>query len=183
MVYISGGNQLIDPTKILERVGVAEGMNVADLGCGGAGHFIIPAAKSVGNTGMAYAVDILRSVVKEVAKKARLEGVHNLKVIWANLEMYRSTQLPDNFLDMAFLINILFQSKEHLNILQEAKRILKTGGKLLVIDWKQVHIPFGPPLVDRVPLKEVKSLANSLGLVLEDEFDAGKYHYGLIFRK
>lgn len=183
MVYISGGTQLIDPVKTLERVGVSEGMAVADLGCGGSGHFSIHAAQMVGEKGMVYAVDIIRSALNEVAKKARLEGVKNLKTIWANLEIYRSTKLPDNSVDVALLKNVLFQSKEHSNIFQEAKRIIKPEGKLLVIDWNKTSAPFGPPLVDRVSPKEVKSLANSIQLQNIDEFAAGKYHFALVFQK
>lgn len=182
MAYISGGNKLIDPRATLKRIGVAQGMKVSDLGCGGAGHFVLPAAEMVGDSGMAYAVDILKSVLNEVSRKARLNGIQNLKTIWANLEIYQSTRIPDHMLDMAFLINILFQSKEHLNIFKEAKRIIKHGGKLLVIDWNQTHVPFGPPLIDRVSAKEVKSIANSLGFDLVDEFDAGKYHFALVFK-
>lgn len=183
MTYFSGGNQLIDAVKTLKRAGVFDGMKVADLGCGGAGHFVIPAARLVGSKGMAYAVDILRSVLDEVAKKARLDGVSNLKTIWANLETYHSVKLADNILDIAFLINILFQSKEHLTLFQEAKRLLKKGGKLLVIDWNKTSAPFGPPLVDRVSSKEVKSLAGSLGLTPIDEFVPGKYHFAVVFIK
>lgn len=183
MVYISGGNQLIDAKFILKKMHIREGMKVADLGCGGAGHFIIPAAKWVGKNTNAYAVDILRSVLDEVSKKARLMGIYNVKSIWANLEIPRSTQLPDNDLDAVFLINILFQSKEDKNIIMEAKRILKPGGKLLMIDWNQTIIPFGPPLVDRVNPEDIKTSAQTLGLKLAKEFDAGKYHFGLIFQK
>lgn len=183
MAYVSGGNQLIDAKFILKKMHIREGMRVADLGCGGAGHFIIPAAKWVGKNTNAYAVDILRSVLDEVSKKARLMGIDNLKSIWANLEIPRSTKLPDNDLDAVFLINILFQSKEDKNIITEAKRILKPGGKLLIIDWNQTVIPFGPPLIDRVSEEKIKILAQSLGLKLVKKFDAGKYHFAMIFIK
>lgn len=183
MVYITGGNQLIDAKFILKKMHIREGKKVADLGCGGAGHFIIPAAKWVGKNTHAYAVDVLRSVLDEVSKKARLMGIYNIKTIWANLEVPRSTKLPDDELAAAFLINILFQSKDDKNIIIEAKRILKPGGKLLIIDWNQTVIPFGPPLVDRVKPEEIKTMARALELKLAKEFDAGKYHWGMIFIK
>ena len=52
-----------------------------------------------------------------------------------------------------------------------------------MIDWNQAVIPFGPPLVDRVKPQDIKTLAQGLGLKLAKEFDAGKYHFGLIFLK
>jgi len=178
MVYVSGGNQLIDAKFILKKIRVHEGKVVADLGCGGAGHFIIPAGKWVGKKSR-----VLRSALEEVSKKARLMGIKNIKTIWSNLEIPGSTKLSDNELDIAFLINILFQSKEDKNIMTEAARILKPGGKLLVIDWNSTRVPFGPPLVDRVDPNEIKEIAKTLGLKIMDEFDAGKFHFGLIFKK
>lgn len=183
MVYVSGGNQLINRKKIFERVGVGEGMHLADLGSGGLGYFVLPAAKMVGEKGKVYAVDVLKSALSEVSKRARFLGLNNVKPIWANLEIYSSTGIPDCSLDIVFLINMLFQSKEHSTIFQEAKRILKLQGKLLVIDWNQTAIPFGPKLEDRVQTQEIKTLATSLGLRLLDEFSPGKFHYALLFQR
>lgn len=183
MVYISGGNELLDATEILARLGIKTGSAVADLGCGGAGHFIIPAARLVGSQTPAYAVDILKSVLRSVISKARLEGVNNIKAVWSNLENVGSTRIKQKSLDFACLINILFQSKQHKNVLAEAVRLLKPGGKLLVVDWNQVPASFGPPPDDRVKGEAVKKIAQELNLKLIDEFDAGNYHYGLIFEK
>lgn len=184
MVYISGGNELLAAQKILKRLDIKSGMRVADLGCGGAGHFTIPAGSKVGSRGLVYAVDILKSVLKSVVSRARLEGFNNIKPVWSNLEILKATKIPSASLDAAFLINILFQSKQHENIFQEAVRLLKKEGKLLVIDWQpKAMVSFGPPPIDRIKPEKVKIIAQKLELKLIDEFDAGVYHYGLIFQK
>jgi ubiquinone/menaquinone biosynthesis C-methylase UbiE len=115
--------------------------------------------------------------------KARLEGVTNIKTVWSNLEIVGATKIKKESLDFALLINILFQSKEHENIIKEAIRLLKKDGKLLVADWSQAPASFGPPLIDRIKPETVKKIASNLNLKLIDEFDAGTYHYGLIFKK
>ena len=183
MAYISGGNELLDAEKNLKRLGVKTGMYVADLGCGGAGHFIIPAAKLVGGDGLAYAVDILKSVLQSVVSRARLGGISNIKAVWSNLETPGATNIPAGSLDAALVINILFQSKQHDNILKEAVRLLKPGGKLLVIDWDKNNSSFGPPQLDRVTPQAVQSITGKLGLRLLEEFEAGPSHYGLTFQK
>lgn len=183
MVYISGGTSLLVPAEIFQHVGIRQGMKVADLGCGAHGHFSIPAARLVGKEGTAYAVDILKSVLQEVSKRANFEGVKNLKTVWSNLEIVGAAKIRNESLDVAMLINILFQSKHHENVMQEAARMLKKGGKLLVVDWRQAHIPFGPPVVDRVDPSDVKKIAKKFGLSLLDEFSAGQFHYGLVFGK
>lgn len=183
MVYISGGNELLDPAKILGRLGIKTGHHLADLGCGGAGHFIIPAAHLLGDDTIIYAVDILKSVLRSVTSKARLEGVSNIKPIWSNLEIVGATKIRKNSLDFALLINVLFQSKQHENILKEALRLLKDKGKLLIVDWHKISSSFGPPSDDRVSTKEIKAKAKKVGFKLVDEFKAGNYHFGLIFKK
>src|SRR3989338_11597175 len=104
MVYISGGNELLDPEEIFKHIELKGGQRVADLGCGGAGHFVLPAAQKVGSLGTVYAVDILKSVLQTVASKARLEGVANVKTVWSNLELPGATKIPKESLDAAFLI-------------------------------------------------------------------------------
>jgi ubiquinone/menaquinone biosynthesis C-methylase UbiE len=40
--------------------------------------------------------------------------------------------------------------KEPLRIIEESRRLLKKGGKLLIIDWKKEQTPEGPPMEIRV---------------------------------
>lgn len=183
MVYISGGNELLNPEEIFKHLDIKAGAKIADLGCGGAGHFTIPAAQKVGNQGVVYAVDILKSVLKSIVSRARLEGISNVKIVWSNLEIVGATKIPKESLDIAFLINILFQSKQHENLFKEASRLLKNKGSLLVVDWQPRGGSFGPPLIDRVKPEKVKEIAQKLNLKLIDEFPAGTYHYGLVFQK
>ncbi|MFA6255366.1 MAG: methyltransferase domain-containing protein [Patescibacteria group bacterium] len=183
MVYVSGGNELLNPTTILSRLGVKTGAKIADLGCGSAGHFVIPAAHLVGSQTTVYAVDILKSVLRSVTGVARLEGVNNIKPIWSNLEIVGATKIKPGSLDFTLLINNLFQTKKMENMIKEAIRLLKPEGKILIVDWNQVPASFGPSLTDRVKPEVVKKVAQSLGLNLVEEFAAGTYHYGLIFEK
>ena len=84
---------------------------------------------------------------------------------------------------MAFLINILFQSKHDDYVIREAVRLIKDSGKLLIIDWGRVATSFGPAAEDRVKPETLKAIASKLNLKLIDEFEAGKYHFGLLFEK
>lgn len=179
---ITGGQQLLDPIFLLKKVELKDGMKVADLGCGAVGHFVIPAAKMVGEGGVSYGVDILKGALEGVRSRAKLEGLTNVETIWSNIEIYRGTKINDNSLDRVLLVNILFQTKGHHDILREAVRMLKPKGKLMVIDWKRENIPsFGPSKEKRIDRREVLASAQKLGLQLKEEFEAGRYHFGLIF--
>jgi len=183
MAHITGGNKLINPSMIFEKIGLESGMKIADFGCGGAGYFVLPAAEIIGNGGIAYAVDIQKIILEGIEGKAKMSGINNLKTIWSNLEIYKATKISDEELDIGFLINTLFQTRKYLEMFRECVRMIKSGGKLLAIDWKHIPVAFGPALEDRINKDKIKEVGLEANLKLINEFDAGHYHWGLIFKK
>jgi ubiquinone/menaquinone biosynthesis C-methylase UbiE len=180
---ISGGAQFLNPQEIFDKINLIQGMKIADLGCGNLGYFILPAAKIVGKEGIAYAVDILPSVLETVKGRGRLQGLTNLVIVRSNLEKVGVTDIPAASLDVALVKNMLFQNKQHKAVIQEAARLLKSAGKLVVIDWKKTGVPLGPPVDLRVDPEEIKGIAATLGLKLIEETEWGQYFWGLIFEK
>jgi len=183
MAALIGGNALIDANLIITKVRVGEKTKIADLGCGASGHFIFAAAKIVGKKGLVYAVDILKTVLETINKRAKIENYDNVKTIWSNLEIFGATKIESGSLDIALLINTLYQSHKRAEIMREAIRMLKQGGKLVVAEWKNMVTPFGPPAEERVKRDLLIVAAKKLGLHQEEEFEAGQYHDGLIFIK
>lgn len=179
-----GGNNLLDAYYILsQQVKIQNNQIVADLGAGGAAYFTIQAAKIVGNQGEVYAVDVVKTVLSTIDSKAKMAGLYNVKTIWSNLEILGATKIPAESLDHALLINTLFQSNKHAEMLAEAVRLLKPGGRLTVIDWLDLNPSFAPPQDRQVNQEEIISIAQKLSLTLENSFQAGAYHFGLIFIK
>jgi len=176
------GNALIK-VDLVEKVGVESGMKVGDLGCGNLGFFSFPAAKAVSKDGIVYAVDILKPVLSAVESKARQDGYDNIQTVWSNLEMVGATKIQEGSLDIALLVNMLFQSKKDDLVIREASRLVKRGGKVVVVDWLKIAAPFGPAVEDRTNPDEIKKFSVDAGLKLLDEFDAGPYHYGIVFEK
>jgi len=169
--------------SIIEKLDLNPGMKVADLGCGMSGRFIIPCAKAVGAKGRVYAVDIVKKVLSVNEKIAQAENLNNIQTIWSNLEIFNATKINSSSLDRALLINTLFQSKQKINIFREAIRLIKKGGKIAVIEWRTGDYNCGPDARQKVDPKQLKSVAEKLGLEQEIEFKAGPFHYGMIFIK
>ncbi|MDP2708820.1 MAG: methyltransferase domain-containing protein [bacterium] len=178
-----GGNTLIDVNLLLTKAGIEETMKVADLGCGSSGHFVFPTAALVGKKGIVYAVDILRTALETISKRARAENFANIKTIWSNLEIFGATKIEVGSLDVALLINTLYQSHKRAEILREAIRLLKKNGRLVIVEWKNTAAPFGPPAEERVKKDLLENASKKLGLGLGQEFEAGQYHYGLSYIK
>ncbi len=177
MFYIPSGSEVLDIKKLINKMQISAGMAVADLGCGTQGHFVFPAARAVGPEGKVYAVDILKSALAGVESRRKLDGATNVESVWSDLEIYGATAIPEASLDVTMVINNL--PKEPM--LKEAARLTKKGGKLVVVDWKNQATPFGPPTKDRVQPSVVKDIMGRLRFLLKEEFEAGPYHYGLIF--
>jgi ubiquinone/menaquinone biosynthesis C-methylase UbiE len=177
-----GTGGFLNPQKVLNQLEIQSPSKIAHFGCGH-GYFTIPLARMVGKEGQIFAIDILNEALIEVKEKAKAAGISNIETLRGNLEVPGGSKLPDNSCDLALLANILFQSNKKADIIREARRIIKIGGKLVIIDWE----PTGTTLTSdsgwRISQGEIKNLATTLNLSLDREFDAGDFHYGLIFRK
>ncbi len=179
----SGRSELLDAGQILRDIlKLKKGDMVGDLGAGG-GLFLLESARLVGDQGQVYAVDVVKNILSEIDSKARLNGLNNIKTIWSNLEIVGATKINEGTLDSTILVNILFQSQKQYEIIAEATRLLKPGGKLLVVDWTNNDLGVGPPNDRLVDKDKIISFAQQLDLVLVQEFKAGKYHFGLLFAK
>lgn len=184
MSGLAGGNVLLDENFILSKAQIAEKMCVANLGCGASGRFVFPVAELVGRKkGKVFAVDILKTVLERIERRAKQENFSNIETVWSNLEVFGATKVEAESVDVALVINVLYQSQRRPEIMREAIRLLKRGGRLVIVEWKNTASPLGPPVEDRVKENLLEQAGKKLGLSLEEEFEAGQYHYGLIFIK
>lgn len=174
--------KFIKPIEALESMGLAQGMIIADLGCGG-GYMTLPSATIVGKGGHVFAVDIQKPVLADIESKAKLDGLDNITTVWADLEVVGSTKIQDNYCDIALLANTMYQSTQPIKMLEEAKRIIKPEGKIVVIDWTKSDIPFGPDVNKRIAKTTIFELASRLSLKTAGEFEVGKFHFGLWLTK
>lgn len=174
---------LFDINFILHKIAIEENQTIGELGCGNFGYFVFPAAKAVGGRGRVFAVDIIKNTLEEIKKRALQENLTQIETIWSNLEVFKGAKIENSSLDRALIINVLHQSKKRAEIIREATRMLKTGGRLLIIEWKSSATPLGPRTEDRVNKEILKNAAPKLGLIITEEFEPGPYHYGLIFHK
>jgi SAM-dependent methyltransferase len=177
-----GTGGFLDPESVASGFNISEGMSVSDFGCG-AGYFTISLAERVGPEGKAYAFDVQENALDNVRAKARVSGLKNIETVRANLEILGSSKLADGSQDMVLMANILFQSTKRGNIIEEGRRVLKSGGELIIIDWNKGTGGFGPPNDIRPDIEDIKKMTKSEGFTFEQSIDAGSFHFGLLFKK
>ena len=177
------GNKLIDPDLLFQTVGLQGGMHTAVFGTGRTGHIVFPAARIVGENGIVYAVDIMRDILKIIQKRAADENIPQVHTVWSDLEQAGKTAIPKASLDIVFLVNILLFVTNREAVLTEAMRLTKPYGRILVVDWARIGLPFCPPKERFVNFVALKQWALKNNLTIEEEFSAGKYHAGVVLTK
>ena len=182
MVQLPPSGAFLDSQRIISSIGVVRGQHAADLGCG-SGYITIALARAVGKDGIVSAVDVMQEPLEAVRAKAEAAGLTNVKGIRADLEVLGSTKLSDASQDFSLLTTVLFQSQKKAAIIAEAVRILKPGGRLLIVDWKKGMRGFGPPDELRASAEELNALATAGGMRFERAIDAGAYYTGALYIK
>ena len=168
----------INPEKILKELDLKPDMSAADFGCGSGG-FTIPLAKIL-YEGLVYALDVQEGPLNALKGRANAEGVKNIKFIRVDLEKENGSKLSSSSINLVIVANVLFQAEDKKAMISEAKRVLSSSGKLVIIDWAKGS-GFEGIAEGRVDKEEIKKMALDIGLSFEKEIEAGKYHFCLIF--
>jgi len=166
-----------DPASNLSKLGLNDGMRVVDLGAG-SGFYSLESARRVGQNGRVYAVDVQKDLLERLRSVGAANGLRNIEVIWGNAEKLGGTKLREALADRVIVSNILFQVEKPDDFVLEIKRILKPGGKVLVVDWSEVSAMSPKSFVS---VDKAEALFIKAGFIKEQSFGAGEHHYGLVF--
>lgn len=171
-----------NPDKNLLHLELQSGECVADIGCG-AGGYALHAAFAVGAKGRVFAVDIKADLAAQVKREAERRGLSNVEALRGNAEQALGTRLADGSADAAIVSNILFEIEDRQVFVQELSRIVKEGGRVMLIDWLRSFGGLGPPESAVVPEENARALFEKNGYTVEKRFSAGEHHYGIICSK
>lgn len=174
--------KFLDPEKIIDLAGIGKGCTVVDFGCG-PGYFSIPLAQTVGEDGKVFSLDILPQALETVASKAKNLGILNIITKRVNLEKKEGSRMESGFADWVILKDVLFQNQDKNVIIEEAHRILKNGGKVLIVEWNDKETVVGPAQEIRIAQGELEGILSDQKFVVEKNIDAGDFHYAIIATK
>lgn len=155
---------------------MSRGFTFIDVGCGD-GFFAVPAAKLVGEEGRVYALDGNDDAIDRLNKKAAMQRLRNLR---SNVGEAEETVLCEGCADIVFFGIVLHDFEDPVKVLTNAKRMLKTTGRLVDLDWKKEPMELGPPLGIRFSEEEAVRLVESVGFRIETVKETGSFHYLII---
>ncbi len=152
--------------EILKRTGVRKGQVVLDFGCG-PGNYAIPAGKIVGNKGKVYALDKDAYKLKELAQRAKSDGLKNIETIETGGEP--SSGLEDSSVDVVLLYDIFWYfpvtDPRLPRLLKEAYRVLRDDGLMSAYP-------------EHIEIEELKQEIERAGFSLQNRFAGQLIHDG-----
>lgn len=173
---------LFDIELILNRLGINSSLHdIAELGCG-YGTFTIPIAKRI--SGTIETIDIDPQMVKRTRDRAREAKLRNVLC-------YETDILDGGFKceaaskDACLLFNIL-HGDEPLRILNEAARVVRSGGFVFIIHWRyDTTTPRGPSMEIRPRPEQITDWAHQTKLFAPEGsiIDLPPWHYGMRLRR
>ncbi len=162
-----------NPVEIVTAVEIPAGARVAEIGCG-TGWFTFEIEKAVRPRGMVYALD-KQSTMLQILETKRRNYERVLTLPCGENEF----ELDDGEVDIVFHANVLHETQDAPTHLREANRVLKSGGRMIVIEWNWADEESqpGPPNTIRLEPQTTRELLQDAGFEIRETSDAGPYHY------
>ncbi len=155
------------PVEVLvQRIGPKVGEVIADLGAG-VGYLSIPLADEGATV---IALDFQQDMLDGL--RERDNGLERIRVVRATLP---EIPLPDGSLDRAVMVNVFHEVEDKKRLVSEISRVLRSKGRISLVDWQARETERGPPQHERVPMEVAPSYFP--GFVLEKSYDDLNYYH------
>jgi FkbM family methyltransferase len=166
------------PDEVVKALGLKGTEMVVDLGAG-SGYFTFRLSKALPK-GKVIAIDSQPEMVRHVHRKARMEGFAN---VIAQVAKSDDPGLP-RAADLVFVCDVLLHVKKKADWLKAIHAQMRSGTRIVLIDFREGKLPEGPPEKIKVPKAEVIRMCKEAGFTLKkDEGDLLPYQQFLVFER
>jgi ubiquinone/menaquinone biosynthesis C-methylase UbiE len=163
----------LQPGSLLRSLGLKQGHTIADIGCG-PGFFTVPAAEIVGSRGIVLAADVQGEMLSAVKSRVTEAGLTNVRVVKTS---ETDVPLPPASCDMVLLAFVLDEVDQKATFLHKVARLLKPGGRVVILEWQPLQQEEGPPLEDRIAMERITDDAQAVGLRVSEQRELNDQHY------
>jgi protein-L-isoaspartate O-methyltransferase len=142
-------------SKMREALKLKPGMVVADVGAG-SGYHTFPIAKTVGDKGKVYAVDIQPEMLAILRHRIKAIGAKNVVPVRGTLA---DPKLPAAAIDLILMVDVYHEFSQPYEMTTAMVKALKTGGQLVFVEYRledpKVPIKLVHKMSERQVLKEM----------------------------
>lgn len=143
----------------IEMSGVRKGQCVLDI-AGGTGDLTYQLVKRVGDSGTVYLADINAAMLAVGQDRLIDRGIiNNVQYVQADAE---SLPFPDNYFDCITFAFGLRNVTHQADALSEIYRVLKPGGRILILEFSKPVVPLLEPLYDAYSFKVLPFLGECI---------------------
>ena len=151
-----------NPAQFLERFGLRPGEIALDVGSG-PGFWTLPLAEMVGPAGQVWALDASQDLLDTLAAR---EPPSHVRLLRTELPMI---ERPNRAADFAWVAFVFHEVEPPESFAAELRRVLKTNGRLAVLDWRpDAKSEQGPAKAHRVGPAQVVALLLDAGFTRVD---------------
>ena len=123
-------NEHQPPGKIMEIIGLAPGMSIAEIGAG-RGRVVIHLADRVGPKGKVYAEDIDADRLRDLTERCRRIGFTNVEVILGEVT---DPKLPAGASDVILIVGSYQHFTDPVTLMRNSRGALKANGRVAIVD-------------------------------------------------
>lgn len=165
-----------DPMKIIDWLELDGTEAVADIGSGTG--FIALRLGEKYPKATVFGVDVSDKMGEILVQRAGEKGLTNILFVKTD---GRLINLENASADILFMVNILHEVDTDYGLVDECRRILKPGGRMVVVDWRKDLTPVGPPVEERISESEADVIMADRGFSLLAGPELYPHHYTLVF--
>lgn len=168
---------LVDPQKVFAELNLQPDSVLLDVACG-IGNYAIAAADFIGDRGAIHAVDLWAEGISSLQRRVQELGLTRIHAEVADVG--RHLPLTDASADVALLATVLHDLAADgvaVDALREVARVLRPGGRLVVVEFDKIDSSPGPPIAIRLSPGEVADLVSPLGFFEEHIIPVGPTTY------
>jgi ubiquinone/menaquinone biosynthesis C-methylase UbiE len=166
------------PDEVVSALKLKSGQVACDIGSG-PGYFSLRLARSVGDSGRVFAVDVEPRILAALRKRIESAGARNVTPV---LSLPDDPLLPRAACDLILIVDTYHHFPNGPAYLRGLSRSLRPGGRIVNIDFHKRELPVGPPVDHKVAREAFLRDAQSAGLKLLAEHDFLPYQYFLVLQ-
>lgn len=160
-----------DPEKIWDVLNPLPDCTILDIGTG-VGFVALPVARRYPGATI-YGCDIQEGMIALLREDAAAQGIGNLIGI---VMQPNAVDLPDGIADVIVMAQLHHELDAPEPLLAECRRLLRPGGTVAIVDWKDEDNGRSPAAGRRVPVATLRAQLDGAGFSDLREHEVYEFH-------